>query len=206
MPSAELPAPLLAFAEYMIEQALRMDEDTAAKLHALNERVVQFDVTPPGFKVTVSFVDGSVQLLRGFDGAVDTTLRGSLPALLSLRNGNDALYDKRVSVEGDVGLTQQLRGILDLVDLDIEEWLSPWLGDGLARKSTVVADRTRDWAQHRSQRAREDLHDYLMDEVRLTAHATEVDRFNTAVDELRQASDRLAARLERLSITDSVDR
>jgi len=137
-------------------------------------------------------------VLRVFDGAADVTITGSLSALRSLADGNDALYKGEVKVEGELGVAQQIRDIVAHLDVDLEEFLAPFFGGTLARRANIAGRDLVGWLERTRERFHENVEDYLKEESELVPTDEEVSRWSADVDELREVADRLEARVRRL--------
>ncbi len=194
----DLPFPFRAAIERGIEALLTLDPDTRSRLAALDGKVIAINVTSPALGVVVSIVDGQVFLPGSVDSAADTTLTGSLNALRSLAGGNDALYRGDVTIEGDIGVGQQLKELLADLDPDWEEFLSPLLGDTVVHRAGIVTSAVGDWMQRTQNALRQNTADYLQEEVELLAPVSQVRAFCLDVDELRASADRLDARIKKI--------
>jgi ubiquinone biosynthesis protein UbiJ len=196
----------LGFAiEQGIEAALRLDPDTRNRIHAINGKAVKICLSSPRITVVLSIVDGKVHVIGGDDEQADTTISGSLGALRSLSQGNDALYRGDVAIEGDIGLGQTLKEIIGGLDPDWEELISPFVGDSLAHRLGVQSQRLSAWFVRTDSAFKQNAGEYLQEEAEMLAPNSQVRAFCTEVDELRAASDRLEARVKRLAIH-AVDR
>ena len=194
-----IPLPLVIAIEQGIEAALRLDPDTHQKLQAINGKVVKICVSSPRFTVALSVVDGKVHVIGGDDEQADTTISGSLGALRSLAQNNDALYRGDVAIEGDIGLGQTLKEIIGSLDPDWEELISPFIGDSLAHRLGVQRLRFSAWFARTESTFKQNAGEYLQEEVEILAPNSQVRTFCTEVDELRAASDRLEARVKKLT-------
>ena len=87
----DLPLPLAFAIEQGIATVLRLDPHNASNLSTIEGSVIRVDVTAPELVFHLIVLDGEVDVDGGFDGEPDTTISGSAAALLSLRNGNDAM-------------------------------------------------------------------------------------------------------------------
>jgi ubiquinone biosynthesis protein UbiJ len=76
--------------------------------------------------------------------------------------------------------------------------LSRWIGDMPARRLSQMAKSVRTWARRARRTAGENIAEYLQEESRDLISKTELDEFLRGVDEVREAADRIAARLGRL--------
>ena len=196
-----LPFPLLLALEKSIETLLKMDPDTRERLDSISGKTVRVNVTAPSMSLLLSVSDGGVQLIQPDDHSeltVDTTISGSLSSLRSLLNGNQAVYTGDVLIEGDIGVSQQLKQIIANIDPDWQDTISPFLGDGLTHRLDMAQARLGRWLERTRTSARMNSRDYLQEEAELVAPNSEVQWFCEQVDELRANVDRMTARLQRL--------
>ena len=200
-----IPLPLVFAIEQGIEAALRLDPDTRRKIYAINGKAVKICLSSPRISVVLSIVDGKVHVIGGDDEQADTTVSGSLGALRSLSQGNDALYRGDVAIEGDIGLGQTLKEIIGGLDPDWEERISLFVGDSLAHRLGVQSQRFSTWFLRTESSLKQNAGEYLQEEAEILAPNSQVRAFCTEVDELRAASDRLEARVKKLAIQD-IDR
>ncbi|MFK7856467.1 MAG: SCP2 domain-containing protein [Granulosicoccus sp.] len=195
-----VPLPLQFAIEKGVEALLSLDPDTRQRVNAIDGKVVKFCVSSPPFAVALSVVDGKAFVVGGDDEQADTTISGSLQALRSLTQGNDALYRGEVFIEGDIGLGQTLKEIAGGLDPDWEELLSHFVGDSVAHHLGVQGNRFSDWFARTESAFKQNSSEYLQEEAEVVAANSQVRKFCAEVDELRAASDRLDARLRRLSM------
>ena len=196
---APLPLPVAVFLERAVRALLRHDPDTRERVsRSLEGRVVRVRVTRPAVELAIAVVDGRVDVLRVFDGEADVTIEGSLAAFRSLQQGNDALYDGRVRVTGDLGIARSLREIVAGLDIDPEELAAPIVGGTLARRLGVAGRGARAWLGRMRASFRANAAEYLNEESELLAPADEIRHWSAEVDAMRAAADRLEARVTRL--------
>lgn len=205
-----LPFPLALAFEKAITAVLRMDPETCERLAAIEGSVVRVNVKAPSFSVMLTVVNGKVLLAQpddsnGEDASADTTISGSLSALRSLLNGNDAVYKGDVTIEGDIGLSQHLKLLFSQLDPDWQEAVSPYLGDSLTHRLDIAQSRLGSWLKRSRDSFSLNTSDYLQEEIELLAPNGEVQYFCREVDELRAAADRLAARVQRLEMVNLSD-
>ena len=195
---SSLPSPVNAAIERAIEALLQLDPDTRQRLSSLEGKVIAINITQPTVNVVLSIVDQRVNVIGQTDTPADTTLTGSLGALRSLSSGNDALYQGDVTVEGDIGIGQELKEIVASLDPDWEEFLSPVLGDTVVHQLSVFGQGLSSWMQRTRSAMRQNTSEYLQEEAEVLAPNSEVQAFCLEVDDVRAAGDRLEARVSRL--------
>lgn len=193
-----LPSPVNAAIERAIDTLLQLDPDTRQRLSSLEGKVIAINMTQPTVSVVLSIVDQRVNVIGQTDTPADTTLTGTLSALRSLSSGNDALYQGDVTVEGDIGIGQELKEIVASLDPDWEEFLSPVLGDTVVHQLSVFGQGLSSWMHRTRSAMRQNTSEYLQEEAEVLAPNSEIQAFCLEVDEVRAAGDRLEARVNRL--------
>ncbi|MFK7995091.1 MAG: SCP2 domain-containing protein [Granulosicoccus sp.] len=205
-----LPFPIALALEKAIDAVLRMDPETCARLATINGCVVRVNITAPTISILMTVVDGRVFLaqpddMNTLEKSADTTITGSLKALRSLLDGNDALYKGDVLIEGDIGIGQQLKQIAAQLDPDWQDAVSPYLGDSLTHRLDTAQSRLAGWLKRSRHSFDQNTSEYLQEEIELLAPNSEVQVFCREVDELRASADRLAARVQRLENATQTD-
>lgn len=198
---AMTPSSLLAAAlEPLINAWLRQDPETLARFAALEGRVVALHVE--GLDLDLYFLPGAdgIQVLGRYEGDPDTRLSGTPPQLaaLALREPEDALFGGGLRVEGDTALGQQFRELLAAVDIDWEEQLARLTGDVVAHQAGEALRGAGRLLSRAAGTLRQDLTEYLQEELRLLPTRIETANFLDDVDRLRADVDRLDARVRRL--------
>jgi ubiquinone biosynthesis accessory factor UbiJ len=132
--------------------------------------------------------------------AAEAVISGSAPALLQLLKAGSPQVQGQVPVQirGDAEIANLYRQLFAAARPDLEEELSRWIGDMPARRLSQMAKSVRTWARRARRTAGENIAEYLQEESRDLISKTELDEFLRGVDEVREAADRIAARLGRL--------
>ncbi len=199
----DLPLPLAFAIQQGIATVLRLDPHTQQSLSSINGKVIRVDVTSPAIKFHLIVVDNSIDVEGSFDAEPDTTISGSARDLMSLRTSNDALYTGAVKIEGDAGVGEGLRSILSNIDIDIEEVVAPLTGDTIAHQIGRIGKSFNAWFAETGTSIKRNSSEYLQEEAQILAPNSEVNRFCNEVDELREKSDRLDARVRALEKSQS---
>lgn len=199
MPLEMLSAGLISFAEQSLNRLLAQDPVTLDRLGELGAKVIAIQTSAPAFSLYLLPHSEGIDLLGHYDGEADVTLLGSAMQLGRLPiAGNDVLFGKGVEIRGDSGLAHRLQKILSDTRIDWEAWLGNLLGDAAgheaARLLRSLGGYSRDVAQSLLLNSKE----YLQEEAQLLPTPVEIEIFLDEVDELREAVDRLEARIDRL--------
>ena len=103
-----------------------------------------------------------------------------------------------MTIEGDAAVGREFQTALARLDIDWEEQLSRLVGDAAAHQVGRFWHGFQAWGQRASATLRRDGGEYLQWELRVLPPRPAVEQFLSAVDALREDTDRLAARIERL--------
>jgi ubiquinone biosynthesis protein UbiJ len=202
-PNAWLPQPLRKLAGRALESALNhtlsLDPDSRQRLAALNGRSVQLHLRGPELALAVTVDHDRLVVGPPQDDAqlrVATT-PGSLLSML-FRRDDDGIAPGKVEIAGDAELARRLEKLASRFAPDFEEAFARTFGDvlgvPLARAVRKGLAHARETAAHLT----EDGADWLRDEARLAIAPGEAEGFLDGVDALRERSERLEARVQRL--------
>ncbi len=155
-----------------------------------------------GTPVTLYFKvgDGRIAIDTRHDGPADAQLAGTPLSLLSLagRGAADRMRGAGIRIEGDAEVAQRFQGLLQQAQPDFEEELSRVVGDVAAHQVANLARGVLDWGRKAADSFSQNVAEYLQEEGHDVPTRVELEEFLEAVDHLREAADRLEARLARL--------
>ncbi len=193
--------------EAALNRALLLDEDTRSALPALDGRTVALTLESPPLALQLKVEGdrlrvGPVPDADRADLSVRSTLSGllgRLPGLLGSASQRDAGPPVgSMRIEGDADVARRLQRMAERFDPD---WGRPFaavfgdvLGTQIANGVAFALKRARIAAQDVAKSAAE----YLTEESRDVVAQAELDAFHDDVDKLRDAGERLAARIARL--------
>jgi ubiquinone biosynthesis protein UbiJ len=203
-PNAWLPQPLRKLAGRALETALNhtlsLDPDTQQRLAVLDGRSVQLHLRGPEIALAITVAHDRLQIGPPQD---DNQLRvaatpGSLLSML-FRRDDDTVAPGKVDIAGDAELARRLEKLASKFAPDFEEAFARTFGDvlgvPLARAVRKGLAHARESAAHFT----EDGADWLRDEARIAVAPGEAEAFLDGVDQLRERSERLEARVRRLA-------
>lgn len=202
MPLNMFNAALITLAEQGLNSLLSRDPVTLRALGQLGGRVVALEISSP-VAMTLFLIPNNegLQLQQHYGAAADAVIAGSASALLRLVSSDDkavALFGKGVTISGDSGLANRLQSILADTDIDWEGLLADQIGDIPAHQAARLARQQGNYWRQTGSSLSHNLGEYLQEEARLLPPRAELEGFMADVDKLRQRTDRLDARLQRL--------
>lgn len=152
-------------------------------------------------KVMIAVKDGVLHLSRPSDDAkADASITGTPLALMSLmKEATGArLRSGNVAIDGDAQIAQSFSELLRTARPDLEEELSRVVGDVAAHQIGNAVRGFTTWGRRTMQTVAANVSEYLQEESRDLVTRTEMEEFLSGVDELRESTDRLAARVAAL--------
>ena len=208
---AHLPAELLqAFcipAEAAINHVLRYDPVALRQLGRSQGRLLAI-VIDGAIPVRVRVLDNGISLSAGnnyeetsAEAIADATLSGSLSDFLALARADDkanTLINSAIDMDGDSEFAFGLTRVAQQLDIDWEAVIEPATGSLLAHQLGKGLRGLLKWGKSTAATYRVAVKDYLEDEAQLVTPKPLIAQFADDVDDLKLATDRLAARIERL--------
>jgi ubiquinone biosynthesis protein UbiJ len=158
-----------------------------------------FEGTPLTLRFQVQ--DGRIAIdAEGSADGADASLSGSPLALLSMAGprAEERLRGSGIRIAGDAEVAQRFRELLQQARPDFEEELSRVIGDVAAHQVASFARGFLDWGRKAADSLGTNVSEYLQEEGRDVPARVELEEFLESVDTLREAADRLEARIARL--------
>ncbi len=192
--------------EQVLNRYLHLDPAAAAKMARLHGKVIAFELI--GLGQTLYLIPGpaGVQLFSHHEDPPDCTLRGTPLALARMGNpksSSDQLFSGEVKISGDTELAHRFGKILGGMSIDWEAQLARHTGTLVAEDVARLFRDIAGWGRRSLDVLELDLRELLQKELRILPERSEVNRFLAEVDELRDASERLEARIARLELNNN---
>jgi ubiquinone biosynthesis protein UbiJ len=199
-----------------VEAVLNRFIDASAQARALAQRLqgtsLQVDIEGvtriragvAGGRLALLTGDGAAAASPASTAAADATISGTPPALLALLEGGVRRDPARpparpaAQIRGDAEIANLYRELITAARPDLEEELARVIGDFPARRVSQLARRGLELARRMRRTARQNIGEYLQEESRDLVNNTELEEFLRGVDGVREAADRIEARLVRL--------
>lgn len=198
-----LPGLLAISMEAAINRLLATDQQSGKRLEKLDGRRVRLQLED--LAITLDFLFSAYRVEVSLDHTIeaDTTISGSLPALLAMampdEGGRWGGPGSRVRISGDATLARDVERLFSRLDPDWEAGMAQFTGDVLAHQ---LANGLRGFAQGLKTTGvnlQQVASEYLASEQSPLAQPAELKSFADEVDRLRDATDRLEARIRLLT-------
>lgn len=185
-----MPAATLALLLPALNRLLETQPALLATLAGQGGKVADLVLPPFALRVAIAPEGRLAEAPADAEVAVTITLAADIPVRLLLGD-REALRSARV--DGDGGLANDLMDAL--VRFDWALALRPWLGDILAARAAQAMAGLGQWRDQAGAALARNASGWLAQESGLLVSRLEMARFVTETDELRDAAERLAARV-----------
>lgn len=185
-----------------INKAARLDEHMPAKLQALDNKTLEMIISPLNVNFFILFKDGEIILLDSYDRGADTIIHSNPLGLirLSLLPASKArsLFNDKIRMTGDTELGQHVKKLFDEMDIDWEGHLAHFTGDVVAHQIGSFVRKGMVFKKRLDDSMRQNMSEYLQEELRLFPTKYELEDFFVEVDELSLSVERLQAHINQL--------
>ncbi len=194
-----LPSILAAMLDTAINRVLALDEDAPSRLQRLDGRMLRLDLANVGIKLYFAFSTTRVDVSIESAEEPDTVISGSPLALFSMAvpdgDGSWGRASSRVNISGDATLARDLERLFSRLDPDWESTLSQLFGDVWGYQVAAGIRSGSEQAREATVKAAEMVSEFLQRDSGLLVPSADIKAFADAVDETRDAVERLEARL-----------
>ncbi len=194
-----LPSILAVMLETAVNRVLSLDENTPSRLQRLDGRILRLDLDGVGISLFFIFSALRVQVSIDFDDEPDTVISGSPFALFSMAvpdgDGSWGSPDSRVNISGDANLARDLERLFSRLDPDWESTLSRLFGDVWGHQLAAGIRGGSEQAKQAAGNAAEMVSEFLKRDTGPLVPSADIKAFADAVDETRDAVERLEANL-----------
>ncbi len=187
--------------EKILNHYLKLDPETEQRLLPIAGKVVAINFNYFDCTLYFLFERDGVRLLDRYVGPTQVTLSGTPLDFLrfSLTGNSQALFAGDITVSGDMDVAQQFKEVFAHLDIDWEEQLSKVTGDVMAHQIGNFFRALCDWAKRSTETLRQDVSEYVQEEVRLFPPRTELQDFFKDVDSLRDDVERIEFRIKKIA-------
>jgi ubiquinone biosynthesis protein UbiJ len=191
--------------EQVINRILQMDPDLIKIMSPLQHKVISIHCLQfPQITLYIRFdIDHLSILINRADLNVDTEISGELASFAKfLHKEQDVpLSSMGIKVYGDLATAQNLEIFLKKLDIDWQEHLAQITNDQFSEATAQILHKSIKTLKHQANSLTTMLGDYLNYETDFIANKMMLAEFYEAVDNLRDAVDRLASRMDHYANT-----
>lgn len=191
---------LLRPLEEMLNRRIAGSSRARALLGALAGRSLELRFAATPLRIRLAESSGTLTMRPADEEPADAVIEGTPLSFLRLTTGEAAKSIRAggMDVRGDAEIAEGFRRLLEAARPDFEEELSRFTGDAAAHYLAGFAREAAAFGQRAGDTLARNTAEYLTEESRDLPVRVEVEEFLEDVDRLREAVDRLDARVAAL--------
>ncbi|WP_373819157.1 SCP2 domain-containing protein [Glaesserella sp.] len=170
-------------------------------LRKLDDKILEIQLTQPNAHLFLFFSESRIDLLGNYEGEASCAIKlevTALPKLADKTKLTELINNKSLILQGDIQVLQHFTVLLDELEKDPAELLSPFVGDVIAQSSTDFAKGIFDKLKRQFQQDSQYLVDNLLVERPVLVHRLQIADFCDQVSELEQQAVRLEQKFAKL--------
>lgn len=189
-----------SFLEPLINKLLKEDASATEKLNKLNGKSFSVQLTNLSIQLKLSVNEGKLYLSNNTEGSdckVVTTTE-QLKQLSDASQLTKLIKQDKLELEGDLAIAQAFSGLLMDNDINWQNALAKYVGDGMAYRIIEKAESLAKLFKNKTTDANYTVSSLMTDELKVAPTELEVANFSGQVDEIAAKVDRLSIQLAQL--------
>ncbi|MFA9489059.1 MULTISPECIES: SCP2 domain-containing protein [unclassified Mannheimia] len=193
------------FAFGLIETAfnalLKRSPHIEPNLRKLAGKVLKIELTSPKMDFFILFSDNQTDWLGSYEGESDCAVQlafETLPKLADKQKLTELINNKSLVLHGDIQVLQHFTALLEQLEKDPAELLSPFVGDVVAQTSTDLAKKVLGKIKAQFEQNNQHLVENLIQERPVLVHRLQAVNFYDQVEELAQQAVKLEQKFSKL--------
>ena len=181
------------------------DHHIKSARYRLNGKVVRVEIQELPQPIIIVFSRQQVDVLSNWAGEAHCTIKAPLAVFLKLRvrqNIPSLIRAHELDVSGDTDVLQQIVALGELVNWDIADCLSPYIGDVAAYSVSRHLHLTASFIQNLFNKQESHFKEVMKEEWLMLPNPLELSYLNDRVAEFACGVDAIARRVEQLNLDD----
>ncbi|HDL6144633.1 TPA: SCP2 sterol-binding domain-containing protein [Mannheimia haemolytica] len=184
-----LPQFTFGLIETAFNALLKRSPHIEPNLRKLSGKVLKIALTSPKIDFFVLFSESRTDWLGNYEGEADCTVQlafDTLPKLADKQKLTELINNKSLVLTGDIQVLQHFTALLEQLEKDPAELLSPFVGDVVAQTSTDLAKKLLGKVKAQFEQNNQHLVENLIQESPVLVHRLQAVHFYDQVEELAQ--------------------
>ena len=184
-----------------LNRYLEQDKERANQLSQIKGKVIRILIQEIKLDLLIKIQESYFEEISQEETLADVEIDISLKVLPDFLLGTDPdvlIKNGAIEIKGDTHIASVMQNTLKEIEIDWEEIISKYTGDTVAYQLGKGARALHTFGDRLRDNMRQDIRDYLQDNVQVSVTQDEVDQFIKDVDTTRAQVDRLEARLNKL--------
>ena len=169
----------------------------------LEGKVISMKIRDTEHHLDFIIIENKLQAVNDSDDH-DVQITGSLLTFTSLikNSPEEAVRDGLLNFQGDIGTGQKFQELMRYAKPDFEEELSRVFGDMAAQNIGKVNSKVSHWVKDSKNILEQNISEYLQEEQKILPSQYEFNKFQVAVNKLRDDVDRIEIKFKKINHLD----
>lgn len=198
-----LPQFTFGLIESAFNALLKRSSHIQPTLRKLSGKVLKIELLAPKIDFFILFSDSQADWLGYYEGDIDCSVQlhwEILPKLIDKQRLTELINNKSLVLNGDIQVLQHFTALLEQLEKDPAELLSPFLGDVVAQVSTDYAQKLFSKLKTQFEQDNQHIVENLTQERAVFVHRLQAMHFYDQVEELAQQAVKLEQKFAKLGI------
>ncbi|QIW09575.1 hypothetical protein FIP56_02345 [Francisella sp. LA112445] len=176
----------------------KLDPQASALLSPLKDKALSVVIIDLDYSISLKVENNN---LYATDELTDNVLKGKLAYILELifnKNLQELIIAEKLDYQGSLKDLNEFNKFLNAIDIDVVYKISSLTSPEFANVITKPFDRIKEYLKTSRQETIIDIKDYLTQEKKTLVSQNEINIFYKQIQELKQATDRVEAKLKLL--------
>ncbi|WP_191092512.1 SCP2 domain-containing protein [Francisella sp. SYW-9] len=176
----------------------KLDPQASALLSPLKDKALSVVISDLDYTISLKVENNN---LHATNELTDNILKGKLAYILELvfnKNLQELIIAEKLDFQGSLKDLNEFNTFLNAIDIDVVYKISSLTSPEFASVITKPFDKVKEYLKTSRQETIIDIKDYLTEEKRTLISQNEINIFYKHVQELKQATDRVEAKLKLL--------
>lgn len=198
-----VPQFTLGLIETAFNALLKRSSHIEPDLRKLAGKILKIELSSPKMDFFILFSENRTDWLSNCEDDADCTVQLAfitLPKLADKQKLTELINNKSLILNGDIQVLQHFTTLLEQLEKDPAELLSPFVGDVVAQTSTDFAKKILGRVRTQFEQNNQYMADNLMQERQVLVHRLQAVNFYDQVEELAQQAVKLEQKFAKLGI------
>ncbi len=190
-----------AMIQSVARKVIALDPEAANGLSSFDDKVIKIEIEDFGLCYFFSFEGGTLTVSNDDSRPVSAAINGNLAAFMAAaanEHSVDSIFKGELHFSGEIGTAKRFQEFAQSLEIDWQEPIARAFGDPIGHTLTTGLQAFGGWLLNTGRSTRQDISEYLQEEIKVTPPAAEQQLFFEQVDQARSKTDRLAARIKKL--------
>lgn len=190
-----------AMIQSVARKVIALDPEAANGLSSFDDKVIKIEIEDFGLCYFFSFEGGTLTVSNDDSRPVSAAINGNLAAFMAAaanEHSVDSIFKGELHFSGEIGTAKRFQEFAQSLEIDWQEPIAIAFGDPIGHTLTTGLQAFGGWLLNTGRSTRQDISEYLQEEIKVTPPAAEQQLFFEQVDQARSKTDRLAARIKKL--------